>query len=32
VFILLDLIDEKRSTQGQKTVAVMAGSSANQYL
>jgi hypothetical protein len=32
VFILLDLIDEKRSTQGQKTVAAMAGSSANQYL
>ncbi len=31
VFILLDLIDEKRSLQGQK-IAAMAASSANQYL
>jgi hypothetical protein len=32
VFILLDLIEEKRSTMAGKTAAAMAGSSANQYL
>jgi len=32
VFILLDLIEEKRSTMAGKTPAAMAGSSANQYL
>jgi hypothetical protein len=32
IFILLDLIEEKRSKMAGKTEAVMAGSSANQYL
>jgi hypothetical protein len=32
IFILLDLIDEKRSTAAGKTALAMAGSSANQYL
>ena len=32
IFILLDLIEEKRSTLAGKPVAAMAGSSANQYL
>src|SRR6267143_1267050 len=32
VFILLDLIEEKRSTAPGKTTVAMAGSSANQYL
>ncbi len=32
IFILLDLIDEKRSTAAGKTTVAMAGSSANQYL
>jgi hypothetical protein len=32
VLILLDLIEEKRSTMAGKTAAAMAGSSANQYL
>jgi len=32
VFILLDLIEEKRSTAAGKTAVAMAGSSANQYL
>jgi hypothetical protein len=32
IFILLDLIEEKRSTVAGKTAVAMAGSSANQYL
>src|SRR5260370_293623 len=32
IFILLDLIEEKRSTAAGKTAVAMAGSSANQYL
>ncbi len=32
IFILLDLIEEKRSTLAGKTAVAMAGSSANQYL
>jgi len=32
IFILLDLIEEKRSTAAGKTAAAMTGSSANQYL
>jgi hypothetical protein len=32
IFVLLDLIEEKRSTAPGKTALAMAGSSANQYL
>jgi hypothetical protein len=32
IFILLDIIEEKRSTVAGKTAVAMAGSSANQYL